>query len=85
MSPPMSQESLKAVFEGNPCPSFDIEEFKKENSKILSNNLFNPKCDQNPLGSDADDLCDCRTAMKGKACNFFLGFCIFSHKFFFKT
>ena len=37
MSPPMSQESLKAVFEGNPCPSFDIDEFKKENSKILSN------------------------------------------------
>ena len=33
--------------------------------------FVHPKYDQNPQGSDADDLCDCRTAMKGKACNFF--------------
>ena len=34
-------------------------------------NLVQPKCDQNPQGSDADDSGDCRTAVKGKACNFF--------------
>ena len=44
--------------------------------------FVHPKYDQNPQGSDADDSGYCRTAVKGKACNFFLGFCIFSHKFF---
>ena len=89
MSPPIrSQESLKVVPEGTPVRHLTLKNLTRKIPRCCQifvhrlYNLVHPKCDQNTLGSDADDSGDCRMAVKGKECNFFLGFCIFSHKFF---
>ena len=83
-----SQESLKVVPEGTPVRHLTLKNLTRRIPRCCQifvhrlYNLVHPKCDQNTLGSDADDSGDCRMAVKGKECNFFLGFCIFSHKFF---